>query len=71
MEYGENESFNDIHNQIDKLKVRYVFDKFAERDESPSWEDIARADEIPDEVIFEAYGYFNFVEEDFSCREEE
>ena len=61
--------------QLTKVKQRYLIQladsgEFAEivgRDyDEPSWDDLARADEIvPDDVVFRNYeGYF-FIKEDF------
>lgn len=51
--------------QLNELKVDYVFKQFRDQDEMPSYEDIANATDIDDEVIFEEYGGIHFVEEDF------
>jgi hypothetical protein len=51
--------------QLEQLKVDYVFRCFEERDETPSYWDIAQAVNIDDEVIFNEYGHIDFVEEDF------
>lgn len=47
--------------QLDELKVQYVFD----HNPDPYWSDIAYSINIPNEVIFEEYGHINFVEDDF------
>ena len=57
--------------QLDELKVSYVFDKFDELGECPAYSDILNATKIPDEVMFEVYAGVNFVEEDFFCSKEE
>lgn len=55
--------------ELIELKERYLDSHLLEvEDRSASYEEIASADEIvPDEMIFEAYECFNFVEEDFAC----
>lgn len=51
--------------QLNELKVDYVFKQFREQDEMPSYGDITCAVDIDDEVIFEEYDGIDFVEEDF------
>ena len=58
-------------NQLDELKVKYVFDQYDKKDETPSWMAIASSSNIPNEIIFEEYDGIDFVEEDFCCDEEE
>ena len=53
--------------QLDELKVSYVFDQFEKKGECPAYSDIMNATKIADEVIFEAYEDVEFVEEDFFC----
>lgn len=57
--------------QLDELKVSYVFDQFKKIGECPAYSDIINATEISDEVIFEAYDGIEFVEDDFFCGKEE
>lgn len=56
-------------NQLNELKQHYVFKKAEEQGYSPSYGELADAEDIPDEVIFEEYSHIHFVEEDFSTEE--
>lgn len=53
--------------QLDELKVNYVFDQFAKNDDYPAYSDILYAPKIADETIFKAYNDIEFVEDDFFC----
>ena len=54
-------------NQLNELKQAYV----CEMIENPSWSELADSENIPDEVIFNHYDDYFFVEDDFSCHSEE
>ena len=47
---------------LSELKAYYL----CEKNENVSWGELAEADNIPDEVIFDYYGDVYFVPEDFS-----
>lgn len=49
--------------ELSELKQSYV----TEREQSPSWGDLASADSIPDETIFKAFAGIEFVKDDFFC----
>lgn len=49
--------------QLSELKTKHVFDTY----ESPSMEQIAAAEGIPDEVISQEYEGYDFVDDDFWC----
>lgn len=54
--------------EMDELKQMYLFETTA----GPlSWGDIAAANEIPDETIFDHYTGVTFVKDDFFCNMEE
>lgn len=55
------------HDELDELKQNYLFDHV----DSPSYQELANSVDIPDEVIFEYYEGFDFVEDDFFCNQEE
>lgn len=57
--------------QLDELKVSYVFDQFDKNGECPACSDILNATKISDKIIFEAYDGIAFVEDDFFCGKEE
>ena len=51
--------------QLIQLKVGILFEQFAERDKTLSWEDIANADIlISDETVFEEFAGTEFSEGD-------
>lgn len=56
--------------QLNELKVSYVFDQFTQKGECPAYSDILNATKIANEVIFEAYDDIEFVEDDFFCGKE-
>lgn len=49
--------------QLNALKESYI----CETVDSPSWEDLANAENIPDSVIFDYYSGIHFVDDDFFC----
>lgn len=52
--------------QIIQLKQAYLCEEFDERGLTPSWGELAEVDTtISDEVLFERYEDYDFVEEDF------
>lgn len=55
--------------QMLELKQAYLTQMFDETEErSPSWDELARADEIVDDsLIFDAYANTVFSSEDFMC----
>ena len=57
--------------QLNELKVSYIFDQFNNQGECPAYSDIINATKIANEVIFEAYDGIHFVEEDFFCGKED
>ena len=58
--------------QILELKQVYLTQMFEEtEEESPSWDELARADEIVDDnLIFDAYAGTVFSNDDFVCSAE-
>ena len=53
-------------NQLIELKVRYIYDRNAEKGEGTSYQECAEADSIvSDDEIFDAYEGTNFTEDDF------
>ena len=56
--------------QLDELKVKYLFDRFENYGMTPSYQDVAEATNIPDGLIFVEYDGIEFVEEDFFCEKE-
>lgn len=50
--------------QLNELKQSYLNETC---DESPSYEELAEACNIPDELIFEHYDEYDFVNDDFFC----
>lgn len=53
--------------QMVQLKQRMMTDEYDERGETPSWGELAWADEtIPDERVREHYAGTNFTEDDFT-----
>lgn len=54
--------------EMSELKQMYLFETTA----GPlSWSDIAAADEIPDDIIFDHYAGIMFVKDDFCCNMED
>lgn len=54
--------------QLIELKQAYLTQQYDERGESPSWGELASADEIiSDDEIYEAYAGTDFVNDDFFC----
>ena len=54
--------------QLEELKANYLMEKTDERGESPSWGDLADADNIiSDHEIFAVYDGTEFSNDDFSC----
>lgn len=51
--------------EVNELKSAFLT-KLKE-DESPSYQDYANVENIPDEIIFEEYAGITFVKEDFFC----
>ena len=49
--------------QLDELKQAYI----CETIENPSYGELADATEIPDDIVFEYYAGFDFVDDDFFC----
>ena len=58
--------------QMLELKQAYLTQMFEEtEEESPSWDELARADEIvDDQLIFDAYANTVFSNDDFVCSAE-
>lgn len=58
--------------QIIELKQNYLTQYFDEcEDRGVSWRELAAADEIvPDSVIHENYGHYDFTDDDFFCSAE-
>lgn len=48
--------------QLSKLKQAYLCELF----QNPSWGNLADAEDVPDDVIFEHYSGIEFVPDDFS-----
>lgn len=48
--------------QLSELKQAYLCELF----QNPSWGDLADAEDVPDDVIFEHYSGIEFVPDDFS-----
>lgn len=48
--------------QLSELKQAYLCELF----QNPSWSDLADAEDVPDDVIFEHYSDIDFVPDDFS-----
>lgn len=48
--------------QLEFLKQVYLLELF----QNPSWGDLADAEDVPDDVIFEHYSGIEFVPDDFS-----
>ena len=57
--------------QLDELKVRYIFERFEEYGTTPSYQDVAEAVGIPDGLVLLEYDGIEFVEEDFFCGKED
>lgn len=54
--------------QLIELKEHMLTERYDERGESPSWGDLAEADDIiSDEEVFEEYGGTQFSMDDFFC----
>lgn len=54
--------------QLTELKQRMVDDEISETEgRSASYGELANAESIPDEKVFERYDGIEFVEEDFFC----
>ena len=54
--------------QLIELKQNFITEQYDERGESPSWGELADADElITDEEIYRAYESYSFTNDDFSC----
>lgn len=55
-------------NQLTELKQRMVDDEISETEgRSASYGELANAESIPDEKVFERYDGIKFAEEDFFC----
>lgn len=54
--------------QLNELKQAYVCQLYEDRDvlESPSYDEMADSQQIPDDVIFEHYDGISFTDDDFS-----
>lgn len=50
--------------QLNELKETYMFETVCS---GPSYSDLAEACNIPDELIFEYYDGYDFVNDDFFC----
>ena len=50
--------------QLNELKETYMFETVCS---GPSYSDLAEACNIPDELIFEHYDGYDFVNDDFFC----
>lgn len=56
------------YDQLTELKQRMVDDEISETEgRSASYGELANAESIPDEKVFERYDGVEFVEEDFFC----
>lgn len=57
------------HEQLDELKQQYVCQLYEDGDvlESPSYDELADSQQIPDEVIFEHYDGISLTNDDFFC----
>ena len=49
--------------QLNELKQHYI----CEQIDNPSYLDLANAEDIPDEIIYDYYDFVHFVSDDFSC----
>ena len=57
--------------QLEQVKQRMLMERYDERGESPSWGELAEADDIiSDEEVYEEYGGTEFVPEDFGFEDE-
>ena len=58
--------------QFTELKQNYLMQHFDEvENRSPSYGELADVDNIiPDSVIYDNYGHFDFTEDDFFCSKE-
>ena len=55
--------------QLIELKQQYMMQEMDEHGETPSYEDLAEADDVySDEYIQSMYAHVDFVPDDFACR---